>query len=139
MEYLCKIALIGKRQYGGNLGGGVAPELGEQGEAVLNSTAETIGKEFLEVMVKGAVLAAQKAGTQLYCVEFGVIDQAPVPDTLRWFRDVHAIFEEYQIGCSIWTYKEMDFGLTGKHYDDIREEIIQIWTQEHSCSYQTES
>lgn len=113
--------------------------LGEQGEAVLNSTAEAIGKEFIEIMVKGAVLAAQKAGTQLYCGEFGVIDQAPVPDTLRWFRDVHDIFEKYQIGCSIWTYKEMDFGLTGKHYDDIREEIIQIWTKEQLCSCQTEA
>ncbi|MGC6177817.1 glycoside hydrolase family 5 protein [Lacrimispora sp. 38-1] len=103
--------------------------LGEQGEAVLNSTAETMGKQFLEEMVKEAVLAAEKAGTQLYCGEFGVIDQAPVLDTLGWFRDVHAIFEKYQIGCSIWTYKEMDFGLTGKHYEEIREDLIQLWTK----------
>ena len=104
--------------------------LGEQGEAVLHSTSETMGKEFLEEMVREAVLAAEKAGTQLYCGEFGVIDQAPVLDTLRWFRDVHAIFEKYQIGCSIWTYKEMDFGLTEKHYNEIREELIHLWTEE---------
>ncbi|MDK2968847.1 glycoside hydrolase family 5 protein [Lacrimispora sp.] len=104
--------------------------LGEQGEAVLNSKSETMGKEFLEEMVKEAVLAAEKAGTQLYCGEFGVIDQAPIWDTLRWFRDVHAVFEKYQIGCSIWTYKEMDFGLTGKHYNEIREDLIDLWTHE---------
>lgn len=104
--------------------------LGEQGEAVLHSTSETMGKEFLEEMVREAVLAAEKAGTQLYCGEFGVIDQAPVLDTLRWFRDVHAIFEKYQIGCSIWTYKEMDFGLTEKHYNEIREELIHLWTDQ---------
>ncbi len=103
--------------------------LGEQGEAVLNSKAENMGKEFLEEMVKEAVLAAKKAGTQLYCGEFGVIDQAPVLDTLRWFRDVHAVFEKYQIGCSIWTYKDMDFGLTEKHYEEIREDLIHLWTK----------
>ena len=105
-------------------------KLGEQGETVLHSAAETMGIEFLEEMVREAVLAAQKAGTKLYCGEFGVIDQAPVPDTLRWFRDVHAIFEKYEIGCSIWTYKKMDFGLAGNHYNEIREELIALWTQE---------
>ena len=55
-----------------------------------------------------AVTAAKDAGVTLYCGEFGVIDQAPVEDTLRWFTDVDTVFRQFGIGCAVWTYKEMD-------------------------------
>ena len=60
----------------------------------------------------------------LYCGEFGVIDQAPVEDTLRWFTDVDTVFRQFGIGCAVWTYKEMDFGLMGEHYAPIREQLL---------------
>ncbi len=103
--------------------------IGEQGEAVLRVKAETMGTEFVEEMICEAIDAAKAAGVELYCGEFGVIDQAPVRDTMNWFRDVHEVFEKHDIGCSIWTYKEMDFGLTGSHYDSIRDELICLWTK----------
>lgn len=104
--------------------------LGYQGEVVIKAQSETMGREFIKEMIQDAVDAAKKAGVSLYCGEFGVIDSAPVDATLRWFKDVNAVFREYDIGCSIWSYKEMDFGLTGKHYDAIRDDLFQYFLKE---------
>ena len=76
-----------------------------------------------------AVTAAKNAGVMLYCGEFGVIDQAPVEDTLRWFTDVDTVFRQFGIGCAVWTYKEMDFGLIGEHYAPIREQLLKLWNR----------
>ena len=105
-------------------------KLGYQGEVVTKALSKTMGKEFIREMVKEAVDAAKNANVRLYCGEFGVIDQAPVEDTLRWFEDVNEVFEEYGIGCAVWTYKEKDFGLVGEHYDAIRNDLIALWTKE---------
>ena len=78
-------------------------------------------------MINEAVKAAENAGVELYCGEFGVIDQAPVESTLRWFEDVNQIFREYDIGYAVWTYKEKDFGLVDSHYDNIRNDLIALW------------
>lgn len=103
--------------------------LGYQGEVVIKAHAANMGEEFIREMVKEAVDAAENAGVGLYCGEFGVIDQAPQSDTLRWFKDVKKVFAENHIGGAVWTYKEMDFGLIGEHYDSIRDELISLWTQ----------
>lgn len=102
-------------------------KLGYQGEGILKSGADVVGIPMLEAVVKNAVNAAEKAGVRLYCGEFGVIDRAPLEDTLNWFRDVNEVFCKYDIGCAVWSYKEMDFGLVDSHYDDIRDELLKIW------------
>ncbi len=101
--------------------------LGYQGEVVIKAHSKTMGKEFIREMIQEAVTAAAKAGVGLYCGEFGVIDQAPENDTLRWFADVREVFAENQIGCALWTYKGMDFGLVDPHYDLIRDKLINLW------------
>lgn len=103
--------------------------LGYQGEVVIKAHSETMGEEFITEMIEEAVDAAKNAGVRLYCGEFGVIDQAPVDDTVKWFKDVQSVFAKYRIGGALWTYKEMDFGLIDKHYDSIRENLISIWTK----------
>lgn len=108
---------------------GKSKKLGVQGEVVTKAKSKTMGPEFIREMVEEAVLAAKNAGVPLYCGEFGVIDRAPVRDTLNWFRDVDQVFREYSIGCAVWSYKEMDFGITGSHYDPIREELLKIWNR----------
>ena len=60
-------------------------------------------------------------------MKFGVIDTAPIPDTLNWFTDVDQVFREFGIGCAVWSYKEMDFGLMDSHYDAIREDLLKLW------------
>ena len=102
-------------------------KLGFQGEVVTKADAKLIGPEFYEELILEAIEAANKAGVGLYCGEFGVIDRAPVPDTLRWYKDVDATFRKYNIGCAAWSYKLMDFGITDPHYADIFDEIIHLW------------
>ena len=50
-------------------------------------------------------------------------------DTLRWFKDVNEVFRKFDIGFAAWTYKEMDFGITGEHYKPILQELINIWNR----------
>lgn len=109
--------------------------LGIQGGAVKDATTEKMGPAFIAEMVEEAVKAAKNAGVPLYCGEFGVIDRAPVKDTLQWFTDVKEVFRKHNIGCAVWTYKEKDFGLTDSHYDEIREDLVALLTNHaFSCS-----
>lgn len=57
--------------------------------------------------------AAKRTGLPLYCGEFGVIDNTPHDIRLAWFRDVISVFEQFDIGCANWDYKE-EFGLLTK-------------------------
>ena len=103
-------------------------KLGYQGEVVGDALTKLMGTEFITEMIEEGIKAAKNAGVSLYCGEFGVIDQAPVEDTLRWFTDVNTVFEKYKIGCAVWTYKQMDFGLIEEHYAPIKDDLIKLWT-----------
>lgn len=104
-------------------------KLGYQGEVVGDALSKLMGTEFITEMIEEGIKAAQNAGVSLYCGEFGVIDQAPVEDTLRWFKDVNTVFEKYNIGCAVWSYKKMDFGLIDEHYAPIRDSLLELWTK----------
>lgn len=99
-------------------------QLGDKGKDVTESKSLQMGIGYIEELVQEAISAAKKAGVKLYCGEFGVIDKAPVPDTLNWFKDVMSVFRTNDIHCAIWTYKQMDFGLVDAHYDLIRKALI---------------
>lgn len=90
-----------------------------------NSRLNELGPDFFEVLFDDAIKAAEKLNVPLYCGEYGVIDQAPAEDTVRWFHDINSVFHKYGIGRAVWTYKELDFGLVGPHYDSVREELIE--------------
>ena len=112
----------------------ISRSLGYKGEEVVTAKSEVMGTEFIREMIVEAVKAAQEARVSLYCGEFGVIDQAPIEDTLRWFKDVNEVFEQLDIGYAVWTYKEKDFGLIDSHYDDIRENLISLWSGSNKIS-----
>lgn len=105
----------------------LSKSLGFQGEVVTLAESKTMGVEFIDEMIKDAIDAANNAGVSLYCGEFGVIDRAPVEDTLRWFTDVDKVFKKYNIGCAVWSYRKMDFGLVEEHYEGIRGELLRLW------------
>lgn len=104
-------------------------KLGYQGEVVGDALSKLMGPEFITEMIEEGIKAAKNAGVSLYCGEFGVIDQAPVEDTLRWFTDVNTVFEKYKIGCAVWSYKKMDFGLIDDHYAPIKDDLLKLWTK----------
>lgn len=103
--------------------------LGYQGEVVTKAASKEMGKPFIREMIQEAIDAAKKANVNLYCGEFGVIDQAPIEDTYRWFHDVNEVFLENDIGCCVWNYKEKDFGISDAHYATIQEQLLNLWRQ----------
>ncbi|MBQ8161144.1 MAG: glycoside hydrolase family 5 protein [Clostridia bacterium] len=91
------------------------------------ASRETVsGPEFFERLFAPAISYATEQKVPLYCGEYGVIDQAPCEDTVRWLSDIHAVFEKHGIGRALWTYKDKDFGLIGPHYDSIRDRMIPL-------------
>ena len=86
--------------------------LGGQGETVLASKCDHMDIEYLREMVQIAVDSARELGAKhLYVGEYGVIDKAPAGDMLRWMADTIQVFKENNIGCALWSYKLMDFGI----------------------------
>lgn len=85
-----------------------------------------IGPEMFEALFLPAIQTAKERNIPLYCGEYGVIDQAPLPDTVRWLADINRIFRKYNIGRALWTYKNKDFGIIDPHYSDIKDEMIQL-------------
>lgn len=93
--------------------------------AVFNKCMEEEGGFFDKLFRKAADYAAQK-NVPLYCGEYGVIDQAPLTDTLNWMRDIHESFEKFGIGRALWNYKNKDFGLVDDHYAPIFKEMTEV-------------
>ena len=84
-----------------------------------------IPEDYFDRLFAPALEAARKNGTELYCGEYGVIDQAEPESAVKWFRLIHAAFARYGIGHSIWSYREMDFGLADARMDGYREQILE--------------
>lgn len=85
---------------------------------------ELIGSDFFEKLFAPAVEAAEKFGVPVYCGEYGVIDIADPESSLSWYKDINAAFEKLGISRAAWTYKEMDFGIIGKHYESVYDGIV---------------
>ena len=83
-------------------------------------------ESYFEKIFADALKVSKERNVPLYCGEYGVIDLADPEDTLKWYRCINNVFEKYNIGRASWTYKEMDFGLIGEHYDKVREELIKL-------------
>ncbi|MBR1781380.1 MAG: cellulase family glycosylhydrolase [Oscillospiraceae bacterium] len=79
---------------------------------------------YFEALFAPAIAKARAEGTELYCGEYGVIDVVPPEEALKWFKTIHAVFEKYGIARSVWSYKEMDFGLSDARMDGVREELL---------------
>ena len=100
--------------------------IGERFLAGLPEGSDLIDERFFEELFADAIKVSQERNVPLYCGEYGVIDLADPRDTVKWYRCINKVFEKYDIGRAAWTYKEMDFGLIGEHYDEVREELIKL-------------
>ena len=81
---------------------------------------------FFDKLFRDAVEYAREKDLPLYCGEYGVIDRAPLPDTLRWMKDIHDSFEKFGIGRALWNYKDKDFGLVDRHYAPILRQMTEL-------------
>ncbi len=100
-------------------------KIGHQGMPVVRAKAEKMGVEFHEEMIGCALETAKERNLTLYCGEFGVIDRADPKEAIKWYRDVLDLFEKYNIGYALWSYKEMDFGIMGDNYGELRDFLTQ--------------
>lgn len=94
--------------------------------AIYTEGLREVGPELFEALFAQAIRTAEERNVPLYCGEYGVIDQAPLEDTVRWYQDIHQVFLKYRIGHAAWTYKDKDFGLIDPHYEEIKEQLIAL-------------
>ena len=83
-------------------------------------------EKYFEDFLKPALEKAEKEGAELYCGEYGVIDIVPPEEALPWFRDLLAVFARHGIACCLWSYKEMDFGLSDTRMDAVRDKLLKL-------------
>jgi aryl-phospho-beta-D-glucosidase BglC (GH1 family) len=83
-----------------------------------------VTKAFFRQLFHEACEYAKKNNTVLYCGEYGVIHLAAPADRLKWQKDIHDVFEEENIGRAAWSYREMDFGITDREMNSIRNEFL---------------
>lgn len=109
--------LNGAREMGlaGDLAGTISEDAGDQA-----------GEAFFEAIFAPALEKAERDQAPLYCGEYGVIDLADKQSALRWLKDIHSAMDRHGIGRALWNYKEKDFGFTGEHFADIRDDFIRI-------------
>jgi len=81
---------------------------------------------FFERLFSTAIKISEKYDVPLYCGEYGVIDLADTESTVRWFKDINAAFEKYNIPRAVWTYKSMNFGLADEHYAAVLPDMINL-------------
>lgn len=67
--------------------------------------------KYYERLFQEAISISEKRNVPLYCGEYGVIDQADPVSTDAWLADVRKVFQKYDIGSAVWTYKKLDFGV----------------------------
>lgn len=62
----------------------------------------------------------EKWGVDLYCGEYGVIDQADRESALEWYKDINEVLKENNIPRAAWSYKWMNFDLAGDANSELR-------------------
>jgi len=82
-----------------------------QKEDVKDWVGKEFNKQILIDMLEKPLRKANELNLPLYCGEYGVIKGAPEEDQLRWYADMMAIFDEYNISSANWNYKSGSFGL----------------------------
>jgi len=83
----------------------------DQQAIVKDFVGEEWNMEKLDSMMMLAVKKAKELGLQIYCGEYGVIENAPEADKIRWFNDMISVFNKNGISSANWNYKSDQFGL----------------------------
>jgi endoglucanase len=65
----------------------------------------TFNIDVMENHFKQVVEIAKKHNLKLYCGEYGCINAAPHEDKIRWYKDLHTLFERHGIARANWDYK----------------------------------
>jgi aryl-phospho-beta-D-glucosidase BglC (GH1 family) len=88
------------------------------------SDGDALGREYFDNILQKAVRIAEERDVAVYCGEFGVIENATPEDAKKWYIDICACLNKYNIGHAAWSYKSMNFGIADKRMDQVREEVV---------------
>ena len=83
-----------------------------------------ITTDYFEGLFASALEKARRNGVDIYCGEYGVIENATPEDTVKWYKAINAVFEKHGIARAAWSYKRMNFGLSDARLDAVRDELI---------------
>ena len=83
-------------------------------------------RDLLAEMMQPAVDFGAEHGVFVYCGEFGVADWVEPVSRRRWYRDFVGLMRENGIGSSVWSYKQMDFGLVDADGEVVDPEVLAI-------------
>jgi len=86
---------------------------------------DMLSVDFFRRLFAPAVAVAEKYDVPLYCGEYGVIDDADRDSALSWFKDIHTALDELNLARSVWSYKQMNFDISGELNHGIWSELIQ--------------
>ena len=78
-----------------------------------NLPDKTVDSDFFRNDFKEVLEVAKKWNVEVYCGEYGVIDEADRDSALEWYRDIHEVLDENKIPRAAWSYKEMNFNIGG--------------------------
>ena len=98
--------------------------IGAFGSGLHGEGVSEMGPAYMTSLIRNALDVAAERQVYLYCGEYGVIEHAPSESVVNWYRDIHAIFEQYRIGRAAWTYKSMSFGISDRYDSGITPQII---------------
>ncbi|MCL2357191.1 MAG: glycoside hydrolase family 5 protein [Defluviitaleaceae bacterium] len=82
--------------------------------------------EYLEMCMKQALEFSQKNNKELYCGEYGVINNADLESRINYILDTNALFEKHRMGRALWTYKRMDFESIDENGEAVSPELVKI-------------
>jgi endoglucanase len=72
---------------------------------LLDDSNKHYDREVIRSDILTAVEFARSKGLQIYCGEWGCLRSTPDSLRHRWFADVISVFDEFDIGWTIWDYK----------------------------------
>ncbi len=94
--------------------------------SLLRQGVTDVEASMFEARLSQALRMSEQYDVPLYCSSYGVINQADLDSTLRWYQTIHQIFEAHGIGRSAWNYKGLDFGLIDSHTLPIADKLIAV-------------
>ena len=81
---------------------------------------------YFENLFADAIKVAEERNVELYCGEYGVIENAEPEEAVKWYRLINAVFEKHSIGRAAWSYKRMNFGIADERMNGVREELVKL-------------
>lgn len=91
--------------------------IGEEGKKFDNfDLNQKISLQYFGDLIVKAVKVANEKNVQLYCSEYGLIDNISKKDAEQWFDYVNIVFSKYHIGKAVWSYRGKFFSIENRPY-----------------------